>query len=154
MEHSSTGFAGALGVRVRRLNYSVAMYAARSKTSASRVGRSNVAPCTLITRWGFCAGCGSRLASSGSWFFVPRGQVWVEWQPGLSDLPGSESLAVSSRCRHLHAGRMVFMAGLTLSLNLHAHICMCKGGRDPGYTRPLTLCWRVVCVQLVAPFCR
>ena len=24
--------------------------------------------------------------------------------------------------------------------------------RDPGYTLPLTLCWRVVCVQLVAPF--
>jgi hypothetical protein len=139
---------------VRRLQYSFAIYAERSKTSASGVGRSNVAPCTLITRLQFCAGFGSRLATSESWFFVPRGRVWVGWQPGFSDVPGPESPAVSSRCRHLHAGRMVVMAGLTLSLNLHAHICMCKSGRDPGYTRPLTLCWRVVCVQLVAPFCR
>ena len=142
MVRSSTGFA-VFGCHV-----------CSSKTSASGVGRSNVAPCTLITRWEFCAGCGSRLASSGSWLVVPRGRVWVGLQPGLSDRPGPESLAVSSRCRHLHAGRMVVMAGLTFSLNLDAHICMCKSGRDPGYTRPLTLCWRVVCVQLVAPFCR
>ena len=79
--------------------------------------------------------------------------VAAGWQPGFSDVPGPESLAVSSRCLHLHAGRMVVMAGFwTLSLNLDAHICMCKSGRDPGYTRPLTLCWRVVYVQIVAPF--
>jgi hypothetical protein len=40
----STGVAGALGVRVRRLQYLVAMYAARSRTSASGVGISNEAP--------------------------------------------------------------------------------------------------------------
>ena len=45
----STGVAGALGVRVRRLQYLVAMYAARSRTSASGMDRSNVAPCTFIT---------------------------------------------------------------------------------------------------------
>ena len=43
MARSWTGFAGALGVRVR-LQYSSAMYAARSRTSASGVGRSNEAP--------------------------------------------------------------------------------------------------------------
>ncbi len=32
------------------------------------------------------------------------------------------------------------------------YIYMCKCGRDPGYTLPLTPWWRVVCVQLVAPF--
>ena len=141
-------------MRVRGLQCSAAMYAARSRTSASGVGRSNEAPCTLIPRWGFCAGCGSRLASSGFWLFVPRGRVLVGWQPGFSDVPGPGSLAVSSRCRHLHTGRMVVMAGLTFSLNFHAHICMCTSGHDPGYTLPLTLWWRVVCVQLVAPFCR
>jgi len=44
MARSWTGFAGTLGVRVRRLQYSSAMYAARSRTSASGVGRANEAP--------------------------------------------------------------------------------------------------------------
>ena len=94
MVHSSTGFAGALGVRVRRLHYSVAMYAARSKTSASGVGRSNVAPCTLITRFGSLCRLWEPFGFERVVVFVPRGRVWVEWQPGLSDLPGPEFLAV------------------------------------------------------------
>jgi hypothetical protein len=136
---SSTGFAGALGVRVRRLQYSVAMYAARSRTSASGVGRSNVAPCTFLCRLWEPFGFERVVVVRAPWSSF-------EWQPGLLDLPGPESRAVSSRCRHLHVGRVVVMAGLTLSLNLHAHRYMCKSGRGPGYTLPLTPWWQVVCV--------
>ena len=77
---------------------------------------------------------------------APWSGLWVGRQPRLSDVPGPESLAVSSRCRHLHMGRVYVIAGLTVSLNFHAHIRMCKNVRDPGYTLPLTLRWRVVSV--------
>ena len=43
----------------------------------------------------------------------------------LVGMPGPKSLAVSSRCRHLHMDRVYVMAGLTLSLNFHAHIQEC-----------------------------
>jgi hypothetical protein len=157
---SSTGFAGALGVHVRRLQYSVAMYAARSRTSASGIGRSNVAPCTLITTLPIGGSSVSFLSPAVGPFDckrvvvvrTPRSRLWIGWQPGFSDVPGPESLAVSSRCRHLHMGRVVVMASFTVCLNLHVHRYMCKSGRGPGYTLPLTPWWRVVCVQLVALF--
>ena len=50
MARSSTGFDGALCLRVMMLQYSVAMCAVWSRTtSASGVGKSNMAPCTLTT---------------------------------------------------------------------------------------------------------
>ena len=124
---NSTGFAGALGVRVRRLQYSVAMYAARSRTSASGVGRSNEAPCTLITTLPIGGSSVSVLSPAVGPFDckrvvvvrAPRSRLW---QPGFSDVPGPESLAVSLRCRHLHTGRVVVIAGLTVCLSLHAHV--------------------------------
>jgi hypothetical protein len=151
--HSSTGLAGALGVHVRRLQYLVAMYAARSRTSASGVGRSNVAPCSLITTLPIGGSSVSVLSPAVGPFDckrvvvvrVPRSRLWVGWQPGFSDVPGPESLAVSSRCRHLHTGRMFVMAGLTVCLNFHAHVYMCKSWRDPGCNTLVADCLCTTC---------
>ncbi len=98
--------------------------------------------CPSLTRLCVQFGCQRVVVVRAPW-----SGLWVGWQPHLSDVPGPESLTVSSRCRHLHTGRVyVIMAGLTVSLNFHAHIRMCKSVRDPGCTLPLTLRWRVVSV--------
>ena len=74
---STTGVAGALGVRVRRSQYSVAMNAARFRTSASGMDRSNVAPCTSITTL-------PTGGSSVSFLSSAVGAVWLQAGRGCS----------------------------------------------------------------------
>jgi hypothetical protein len=132
------------------------MCAVLSRTSASGVGKSNMAPCTLITtlpNGGVLsvfnpAVCAVWVSDRVLWLCLPRGRVcgWGGSRVCRMCLDRSPWLCHRDVDTYTRVGFMLWRVGLTVSLNFHAHIRMFKSVRDPGYTLPLTLWWRVLFV--------